>query len=316
MAKRQPLAGGSLRPRSMLLTVYGAFVRDLGGWVAVRDLVALFEELGVDSGALRAAVSRAKKAGTIHPEKVEGVSGYRLSASSDGLVAEGERRLLGHLQPAVLEDGWVLAVFSVPEDKRELRALITSRLEWLGYGQMGAGIRIAPATHLHDTRHTLERLELTPYVHLMTAHYENFQDLHSLANSWWDLEAIREGYTSFLTHVSPVLERWQTSSAELDDRAAFVDYVRARTIWRRLPYLDPGLPDELYPDRWPRAQAAGSFLMLHRLLKAPATRFVRETTGLDRVQRATRATPARPELTPESLDGLASVSDDTDHRWL
>ncbi|WP_256839172.1 PaaX family transcriptional regulator [Ornithinimicrobium faecis] len=314
MAKHQPLAAKNLRPRSMLLTVYGAFVRDLGGWIAVRDLVALFEELGVDSGTLRAAVSRAKKAGTIHPEKVDGVSGYRLSVSSDALVSEGERRLLGHLQPAALEDGWVLAVFSVPEDKREMRALITRRLEWLGYGQMGAGIRIAPAAHLQDTRHTLERLELTPYIHLMTARYEDFHDLRSLATSWWDLEAIGEGYASFLDHVAPILERWQSSGADLGDRVAFVDYVRARTIWRRLPYLDPGLPDELYPDRWPRARAAGSFLMLHRLLKAPATRFVRETVGLDPVLRVSRVAPAEPEAA-ENRVGQASASG-ADHRWL
>lgn len=267
------------RPRSLLLTVYGAFIRGLGGWVAVRDLVALFGDLGVEPGTLRAALSRLKAAGTVVSEKRGTVPGYRLSADAESLVTEGEQRMRGQLGRARIEDGWVLAVFSIPEDQRGSRALLTNRLAWLGYGHMSAGVRIAPASQLVDTKITLERMGLTGYVHLLRADYDAFQDLTGLVRTWWDLDAIASGYAVFMDAALPVLTKWAASS-EIDPRCAFVDYMRVRTIWRRLPYLDPGLPDELYPPGWPRQHASDVFTTLDDMLRAPALRHVKVVTGL------------------------------------
>ncbi|MFI7008797.1 PaaX family transcriptional regulator C-terminal domain-containing protein [Streptomyces sp. NPDC050145] len=278
MDARLPLTSGTVNTRSMLLTCYGAFIRDLDGWVAVRDLVTLFADLGIESGALRAALTRLKAGGTVVPEKQGGRPGYRLSFASEALVIEGEERLHGHLVPARVEDGWVLAVFSIPESRREQRTLLTSRLEWLGYGLMAPGVRIAPAAQLPETSATLRRLGLTDHVHLMRATYEEFQRPEELVRQWWDLDAIAEGYTDFLAEAQPVLQRWESSST-VDPREAFADYVRVRTLWRRLPYLDPGLPDELYPGQWPRSRATGVFLHIDRLLRKPALEHVQAVTG-------------------------------------
>ena len=40
---------------------------------------------------------------------------------------------------------------------------------------------------------------------------------------------------------------------------AFADYVRVLTAWRRLPFLDPGLPPELLPADWHGTRAAELF---------------------------------------------------------
>lgn len=279
MNLQHALQNQPLRPRSLLLTVYGAFIRGLGGWVAVRDLVVLFGDLGVESGTLRAALSRLKAAGTVVPEKRGTVPGYRLSADAESLVNEGEQRMRGQLGRARIEDGWVLAVFSVPEDQKRSRALLTHRLAWLGYGHMSAGVRIAPASQLADTKITLERMGLTGYVHLLRAHYDAFQDLTGLVRTWWDLDAIALGYAVFMDAALPVFKKWAVSS-EIDPRGAFVDYVRVRTLWRRLPYLDPGLPDELYPSGWPRQNASDVFTTLDDMLRTAALRHVKVVTRL------------------------------------
>jgi phenylacetic acid degradation operon negative regulatory protein len=52
--------------------------------------------------------------------------------------------------------------------------------------------------------------------------------------------------------------------------------VRALTDWRRLPYLDPGLPAELLPDGWIGIRAAGDFFALRALLEEPARAHVRQ----------------------------------------
>ena len=47
------------------------------------------------------------------------------------------------------------------------------------------------------------------------------------------------------------------------------------TDWRRLPYLDPGLPAELLPDGWIGIRAADLFFALRSLLEEPARAYVK-----------------------------------------
>ena len=49
-------------------------------------------------------------------------------------------------------------------------------------------------------------------------------------------------------------------------------YVPMLTAWRRLPYLDPGIPLDLLPDGWPGEKAAGLFATLDRRLRDPAAK--------------------------------------------
>jgi phenylacetic acid degradation operon negative regulatory protein len=46
------------------------------------------------------------------------------------------------------------------------------------------------------------------------------------------------------------------------------------TDWRRLPYLDPGLPDELLPQGWGGLRATQEFFALRALLEEPARAYV------------------------------------------
>jgi phenylacetic acid degradation operon negative regulatory protein len=48
----------SPRSKSLIIDIYGAFVRRLGGWLAVADLITLMGDLGVDEPAVRSSVSR------------------------------------------------------------------------------------------------------------------------------------------------------------------------------------------------------------------------------------------------------------------
>jgi phenylacetic acid degradation operon negative regulatory protein len=60
---------------------------------------------------------------------------------------------------------------------------------------------------------------------------------------------------------------------------AFRAYVPMLTQWRRLPYLDPGLPTELLPPDWNAVQARRVFGDLHDLLAAPSLRHVERPGG-------------------------------------
>jgi phenylacetic acid degradation operon negative regulatory protein len=266
-----------LQPRALIVTTYGAFAREAGGWLSVASLIRLMAELDVDEPAVRSSISRLKRRGILEAAKLNGSAGYALSEQAREILAEGDRRIFER-PVSRLSDGWVLAVFSVPESERDRRHVLRSRLTWLGFGAAAPGVWIAPAHLYEEAREVLKRLDLIPYVNLFRGEYLAFDDIRTCVEQWWNLEALQRMYDDFLTSWQPVLARWRRRHSP-DDGQAFADYVRALTQWRRLPFLDPGLPVELLPDDWHGSRAADLFESLQRRLHGPAHRHVREVTA-------------------------------------
>jgi phenylacetic acid degradation operon negative regulatory protein len=268
---------GSGRPRALIVTIYGLYARESGGWVSVSSLIRLMRELSIEEPAVRSSISRLKRRGILEAERRDGQAGYALSPRARHILEEGDRRIFDRPR-ATLEDGWVLAVFSVPESERRQRHTLRSRLTWLGYGTVSAGVWIAPRHLEAETRDVLERYGLSSYVDLFSSGYLGFADLGKQVEQWWDLESLQELYASFHAAHTPVLRRWKrrTSVAGAD---AFADYVRALTAWRHLPFLDPGLPPELLPGRWKGAAAADLFVELRDRLADPAHDYARSVVG-------------------------------------
>ncbi|MEY9875080.1 phenylacetic acid degradation operon negative regulatory protein [Streptacidiphilus sp. MAP12-33] len=276
------MAETATRPSSMIQTIYGDFVRRLGGWISIADLIALMAQLDVDSSSVRSATSRLKKAGTLVQERGKGIGiGYRLAPAMEPIFDEGDRRIFDSLEPAALADGWVVAVFSVPESERAQRHQLRARLTWLGFGNAAPGVWLAPARLLPDARSTLERDGLSPYVHLFTSAYAGFAELRAAVADWWDFPAIEAQYAEF-TDTYELLAGDLRREPAPGPVEAFREYVPLLTEWRRLPYLDPGLPTELLPADWNAVAARKLFVELHGLLAEPALRHVEQQTGQSR----------------------------------
>lgn len=201
-------------PRSLIVTFYGAYGRGEPGGagraapVPVAALIRLLGALGVDPPSVRSAVSRLKRRGLLVPARTDtGAAAYGLSDDARQLLEDGDRRIFG--RPAArLSDGWVLAVFSVPEEERHKRHLLRSRLARLGFGTAAPGVWIAPAQLYEETRHTLQRLQLDPYVDLFTGDHAGFAPTADAVARWWDLDAVAAAHRAFLAAQEPVLHRW------------------------------------------------------------------------------------------------------------
>lgn len=260
--------GRTRRPGQLIVTVYGLYARGEGGWLSVASLVTLLADLSVDEPSVRSSISRLKRRGILRAERRDGVAGYELSPEALAILREGDSRIFRG-ERATVEDGWIMAVFSVPESERNKRHVLRTQLTRLGFGTAAPGTWIAPAHLYEPTADMLRRLGLTGNADLFRADHLAFGDLAGKVAQWWDLDQLVTLYGDFIAAYDPMLQQWRRRRTAQPARA-FADYIRVLTDWRQLPYLDPGLPAELLPDDWIGTRAGDLFFRFHALLEDAA----------------------------------------------
>ncbi len=268
------------RPSYLIMDVCGAYMRPMGGWFPVSSLVVLMGQLGVDEQAVRSAVSRITKRGLLVAETRSGVRGYRLSDTAIPVLDDADQRIFSQGERAQLSDGWVLVSFSIPEEDRDKRYLLRSRLSWLGFGILSNGLWIAPAWLTDDLEDSVRQMGFEQYVTVFRGEYRGFDDARALVERCWELDSLREMYADFLSRWQPVRQKW-TRTRRPGGMEAFVDYTLLLNQWRKFPYLDPGLPLELLPSAWEGQRAAEVFFKLRDRLEDAATDHVVGTVVLE-----------------------------------
>lgn len=266
--------GRSLRetqPRQLIVTLFGLYARGEHNWLSVASVVQLMADLGVDSPAVRSSISRLKRRGTLVADRRAGVAGYSLSTQALEVLVEGDTRIFDRRR-AEVSDGWLLVVFSIPESERDKRHALRTILTRLGFGTAAPGVWVAPGNLAREARETLARRGMTSYVDMFRAEHLAFGDLRSKVRAWWDLEELTELYADFLRRYRPVL---QQGTHALSPEEAFREYVPMLTEWRRLPYLDPGLPLQLLPQGWNGVTAGELFDQLNAALRGPSREHAR-----------------------------------------
>lgn len=260
---------GERQPRRLLISLFGLFVRADVDWISVAALIRLLDDLGVGAQAVRSSISRLKRRGVLSSSRRAGSAGYAPSAELADTLMEGDRRIFGRHR-ATLADGWVTVVFSVPEEERKRRHALRSALSAHGFGIMAPGVWIAPGTVADEAPEMLRRRHLDGYVTIIRGELVGADSLPQTVGRWWNLPELAAQYQQFIDQYEPLAER--VAANGIADREAFVTYVPLVTAWRRLPYLDPGLPLELLPHPWPGARATELFHRLDAHLSAPAHR--------------------------------------------
>jgi phenylacetic acid degradation operon negative regulatory protein len=278
---------GQLNHQQLIITLFGFYGRSNGGALPVAVLIRLMADLGVDAPAVRSSISRLKKRDVLRSVKVDGLNGYTLSPALEETFREGDERIF-NTHRAGMDDRWILAVFTVPERQRHLRHQIRSGLIQMGFGSVAPGVWIGPEHLRAAAQAYMNRHELSQYIDWFAGDYLGAREARTAVGQWWDLDALETLYSDFIERHQPLRERWAgaaaTAEGEGQEQAAFAAYIPMVTEWRRLPYLDPGLPLELLPKNWPGLVAERLFAELHELLEElAATHSRRLLTGEERV---------------------------------
>jgi phenylacetic acid degradation operon negative regulatory protein len=267
----------SAGPRAWILDIYGSFIREREGWIAVAHLLDLAETLGVSAASSRASISRMKRRNELVAETRDGRKGYTLTPLADEWLGARAERIQTRASRAPAAS-WLLASFSVPEHDRQGRYQIRARLHGLGFGNVTGGLMIAPSALRPEAERALTRAGLESYVTLWTARYLGFDSEEAAIREAWDLPAIEAAYRTYQRLIEHHLTHWPET-----DQEAFIGYMVNVNAWRELPFLDPGLPRSLLPDDWPASEAEELFYSTGDRLRAAAWRYVK------RVVESTRA---------------------------
>jgi phenylacetic acid degradation operon negative regulatory protein len=256
------------RQQYLIVTVFGLY-RDLRGAIPIAVLIRMLGELGVEPASVRSSVSRLKKREILVSAVLDGAAAYALAPPLVEVFDEGDRRIFMR-HPQASQD-WLLATFTVPESQRNLRHQIRMVLRRWGFGAVAPGLWIAPAGVAAAVGARLAREQLDSYVDFFTARYRDTQGLKAKVARWWDLDSLAQQYSSFVQRHAR-----QMAGPELTTGAAFAHYVSLVTEWRQLPYLDPGLPNELLPSTWPGGRAENLFMQLHERWSGPSREYARQ----------------------------------------
>jgi phenylacetic acid degradation operon negative regulatory protein len=151
--------------------------------------------------------------------------------------------------------------FSVPEDRRDSRHLLRSRLRWFGFAPLYDAVWVSASATPADAQAVLEELSIFTAT-VLRGTTDLTADRSPLAA--WDLDALAEVYASFIERTRPLLA--EALAGRVTPQHALVARTRLMDTYRRFPGIDPGLPSGHMPSGWPRDQARTLFTRAYNAL--------------------------------------------------
>jgi phenylacetic acid degradation operon negative regulatory protein len=258
-----------------MLTLYGDYVLNRGGEIGIGSLVTLLSNFGLSEQAIRSAVSRMCRSGLLKAKRTNNKSYYSLTSEGHSLLTEGAQRIFQRKKPH-WDGNWNIVTYSIPESMRQTRDTLRLELGWMGYGALGEATWISPYDRTREVNNLLQKLNIEEYVHVFSARHQGGTDPKRIVSRCWDLGKIHQKYAEFLTEYRPKLERHLKrlqAGETIEPSECFVERFKLIHEFRKLPFCDPDLPQELLPENWLRPQAAALFDEYHNSLTEKANEY-------------------------------------------
>lgn len=245
-------------PQHLLVTLLADYCLRRSVCLSSAALVTLAGDFGVTSTSARAALSRLARRGVVEQTRRGRRTFYALSGDAARALVRGSRRLVAFASDAEDWDGhWTVVAFSMPEDRRDARHLLRSRLRWQGFAPLYDGMWVSPKAGAGEAAEAVEGLAVPAVTVLRAGEVVAMGPGTRGPLRAWDLDEIAAGYRQFLDRWTPVVQR--VRSGDVTAGEALAVRTQIMDTYRRFPGLDPQLPMRLMPVGWPRVQARELF---------------------------------------------------------
>ncbi len=260
--------------QSMIFTIYGDYIRNYGNKIWIGSLIRLLKEFGHNEQGVRVAVSRMVKQGWIQSEKQGNKSYYFLTDRGVQRMDEAANRIY-KMKPNEWDGKWRILMYTIPEDKRQLRDDLRKELLWSGFGSFSSGCWISPNDLEKQINRLIEKYDINEYVDFFISEYKGPKENQSLVEKSWHLEEIENKYEEFIEKYSKqfIVHQSIINRGEMSDADCFVERTNLVHEYRKFLFIDPGLPKELLPSKWNGNHAALLFSQYYQVLAEPASRF-------------------------------------------
>jgi phenylacetic acid degradation operon negative regulatory protein len=261
-------------PQGLAVTLIADYTMSTRAWLPSAAIVALLGEFGVTSGAARTTISRLARRGVLEGSRQGRHSSYRLSQPAIDSLSIGGGGIAAFAANQEAWDGWwSLVTFSIPQEVSTQRRTLRDALRWQGYAPLYDGVWVSPRAMAEEELNAMTAVTAGSLTVFRARHLDVKAQAASNPIDAWDIAGIARQYELFNRRWGRLVPR--IAAGRITGAAA----VRARTevmdTYRRFPTIDPLLPIELLPPRWPRAHARELFVAVYDGLAAPALAHVR-----------------------------------------
>lgn len=263
--------------QSMIFTIYGDYIRHYGNKIWIGSLIRLLKEFGHNEQSVRVAVSRMMKQGWLESEKEGNKSYYFLTTRGEARMEEAAIRIF-KLMPNDWDGKWRMLMYTIPEEKRQVRDELRKELLWSGFGSFSSGCWISPNNLEKEVEFLIEKYGIQNYVDFFVAEYKGPQANRALVEKSWPLQEIEGKYQDFISTYSKqyIIHQSMMNDGRMSDAECFVERTNLVHEYRKFLFSDPGLPKELLPEIWSGNHAALLFEQYYKLLAQPANHFFEE----------------------------------------
>lgn len=261
-----------MKPRSLMFTLYGEYIKYYGGEIWVGSLIELMKQFGISESSVRGAIFRMVQNNLLKVRKVGKKSYY--SPTSKGRVDEGVSRVYA-TQNHTWDQKWRILTYSFPEEKREIRNKIRKELIWTGFGNLTNSTLVSPNPVEEQVLEMIKEYEIEEYAFLFTSSSIVSHDNQSILDIGWDLNMVKVEYQTFIEKFTPKFEylREKALNNTLKDDECFIEKTVLVHEYRKFLFQDPGFPRDLLPEGWIGIKARELFWNIHQLLSIPSIRY-------------------------------------------
>ncbi|MFC0418106.1 phenylacetic acid degradation operon negative regulatory protein PaaX [Cytobacillus solani] len=263
-----------MNTRSMIFTLYGDYISHYGSKIWVGSLIRLLSEFGHNDQSVRAAISRMNKQGWVQSEKIGNKSYYSLTDRGQRRIDEAGKRIF-KLMPEKWDGFWRIFMYNIPEEIRNVRDELRKELVWSGFGTLSNSCWISANDLEKQVFDLIEKYEIGDYVDFFISQYTGPHENIRLVEKSWNLEEINAKYQDFISEYSQkyIIDKNKIQKGNKTDAECFVERTKLVHEYRKFLFVDPGLPEELLPEKWLGNHAASLFSDYYKELAEPASRF-------------------------------------------